>query len=528
MKVSIVLPAYNEANRLENAVREVERWMDRTGYDYEIIIAEDGSTDGTDVVARRLTKTDPKVRHLHSDERLGRGRALKRAFKQAEGDILVYLDVDLSTDMAHLRELIDAVAKEGYDLATGSRLMKGSEADRPFKRDFASKVYNFLVRSMLGSKLRDHQCGFKAFKRSKILPLLEEVKDDHWFWDTEILVLAQRKGLRIKEFPVRWKQSGETKVRFTKDVLYMFSQIVRMWLESRRSKKFFIFSILLSAIILVGLALWSGFNLSVLRKVDLKLIAIASMIYATSYIFRGYRFKYILSKLGYTLPLLFCSEGVAVSQMTNVVIPARLGDLARVYVFRIKGVRATSILSGLAVERIFDLIVVVSLAFVSIVTLSSFDLLSTPTYATILLVIIFALVFLLSRMENVVGKIMKDAGEAMKAGFMITALVTLLVWIIDSFVCYVILMAFGISDFAIVILAVMIANIAKAIPITPGGIGTYEAVMTGILAMNGVPSDVAFVVALVDHTIKNVITLILGGVSMLSLNVRLRDFAVTD
>lgn len=528
MKVSIVLPAFNEARRLERAVNEVERWVKRTGYDYEIIIAEDGSTDGTDEIAQRLAKSNPKVRHLHSDERLGRGKALKRAFKQADGDVLVYLDVDLSTDMRHLKELIDAVAKEGYDVATGSRLMKESQTERSFKRDFASRVYNFLVRTFLGSRLRDHQCGFKAFKRSTVLPLLDDVKDDHWFWDTEILVLAQRRGLKVKEFPIRWRQSGETKVRFTKDVLYMFSQIVRMWMESKRSKRFFVFSILLSAIILIGLALWSGFNLSVLREVDLKLMAIASMVYSTSYIFRGYRFKYILSKLGYPLPLSFCSEGVAISQMTNVVIPARLGDLARVYVFKIKGVPATSILSGLAVERIFDLIVVISLAFVSIATLSTFDLLSTPFYATILLLALCVFVLLLSRMENVVGKIMKDAGDVMKSGFLVTSTVTLIVWTIDSLVCYVILLAFGISDFAVVILAVTIANITKAIPITPGGIGTYEAVMTGILTMNGIPSDVAFVVSLVDHTIKNTITLLLGGASMLSLNVRLSDFAVTD
>jgi len=114
MKVSIVLPAYNEARRLEHAVNEVKKWMDKIGYDYEIIIAEDGSTDGTDKIASKLAKRDPKVKHLHSDERLGRGRALSNAFKVAEGEILVYLDVDLSTDMKHLKELIDSIAIEGY------------------------------------------------------------------------------------------------------------------------------------------------------------------------------------------------------------------------------------------------------------------------------------------------------------------------------------------------------------------------------------------------------------------------------
>ena len=523
VKVTVVLPAFNEAKRIRRAVEEVKFWMERTDYDYEIIIAEDGSTDGTDKIAAELAKKDPKVRHLHSDKRLGRGKALSNAFKQAEGDVLVYLDVDLSTDMGHLKELIDAIAKEGYDFATGSRLMKESQTDRPFKRDLASRVYNFLVRLMLGSKLRDHQCGFKAFRRSAVLSILDDVKDNHWFWDTEVLVLAQRRGFKVKEIPVRWRQSGESKVRFTKDILYMFTQILRMWMESKRSKKFFIFSILLSAIILIGLALWSGFDISILSKADLNLVILASLIYSASFIIRGYRYEYILSKLGFSLSLGFCIEGVAISQMTNVIIPARVGDLARVYVFKLKDVPVTTSLSGLTVERVFDLLVVILLAFTAIIAMSCFKLVTTPIYAVMLLLLALAMIAALARMENVIGKIMRDAGKAMRMGFAVTTLTTFAIWIIDSLVCYIVLLAFGISDFAAVILAVSIANIAKAIPITPGGIGTYEAAMTGILAMAGVSNGIAFIVSLIDHTIKNIITVALGGVSLASLNVRLSD-----
>lgn len=234
MKVSVVLPAYNEAKRIRNTVETVMQYMDRTGYEYEIIIAEDGSTDGTDKVASEIASMYDNVKHLHSDTRLGRGRALVNAFRQAEGDVLVYLDVDLSTDMDHLKELIDSITVEGYDFATGSRLMKGSQTERPFKRDFASKGYNFLVRLFLGSKLHDHQCGFKAFRRSALMEVVKHVRDNHWFWDTEVLVLAQRMGYRVKEFPVKWRQGRDTKVRFGRDILYMFRQIMRMWRDLRR------------------------------------------------------------------------------------------------------------------------------------------------------------------------------------------------------------------------------------------------------------------------------------------------------
>jgi hypothetical protein len=228
--VSIVLPAYNEASSLEKAVEEVMSEMNRfySPKDYEIIIAEDGSTDGTDKIAENLARKYDNVIHLHSDERLGRGRALFNAFKQSKGEILVYLDVDLSTNLKHLKQLIDSIAIEGYDFATGSRLMKESRTERPFKRNFASKSYNFLVRLFLGSKLKDHQCGFKAFKRDVLFRVAEKAKDTHWFWDTEIMVLAQKMGYKVKEIPVTWKQGSETKVRFGRDILYMFGQIMRM------------------------------------------------------------------------------------------------------------------------------------------------------------------------------------------------------------------------------------------------------------------------------------------------------------
>ncbi len=230
VRVSVVLPAYNEAKRLRSTIKTLKQYMDKTGYAYEIIIAEDGSTDGTDKIAAEIAANCDNVRHIHSNERLGKGRALARAFQQAKGDVLVYLDVDLSTDLNHLKELVDSIAVEGYDFATGSRLMKGGQTERPFKRHLASKGYNFLVRSLLGSKIHDHQCGFKAFRRSSLMEVIKHVKDNHWFWDTEILILAQRMGYKIKEFPVRWRQGRDTKVKLGRDTVYMLSQILRMWL----------------------------------------------------------------------------------------------------------------------------------------------------------------------------------------------------------------------------------------------------------------------------------------------------------
>jgi glycosyltransferase involved in cell wall biosynthesis len=228
-QVSVVFPAYNEVNYLSDAVEKAKQALEGFTDSYEIIIAEDGSTDGTAELAEELAKKDPKVKHIHRDERLGRGKALNNAFRQSSGEVLVYMDLDLATDLKHLQPLVEALTIEGYDFATGSRMLPESKVERTLRRSISSKVYNFLVRSMLGSKLHDHQCGFKAFRREPTLQLIDEVENNHWFWDTEILVRAQRKGYKIKEIPVVWRGGRKTKVNLLKDSYDMGKHVFKLW-----------------------------------------------------------------------------------------------------------------------------------------------------------------------------------------------------------------------------------------------------------------------------------------------------------
>jgi len=229
VEVSMVFPAYNEVDYLEHAVEKTVQALTEFTCSFELIIAEDGSTDGTAERSEELTKKYPFVKHIHGEKRLGRGTALNNAFKQSNGEILAYMDVDLATNIEQLKSLIKAVEEEGFDFAVGSRLLSESKVKRSRTRQIASKSYNFLVRAMLGSKLKDHQCGFKAFKREALIQLLGEVIARHWFWDTELLVRAARKGFKIKEIPVDWKGPRETKVRLLKDSFSMAGQVVKLW-----------------------------------------------------------------------------------------------------------------------------------------------------------------------------------------------------------------------------------------------------------------------------------------------------------
>lgn len=233
-EVTAIIPVYNDRESLERALQISVTILSQCSPSFEIIVAEDGSTDGSAAIVEDFSRADSRVRLLHSDARQGRGRALTRAIQEAQGSIVCYFDVDLATDMQHLPELIGSI-REGYDMATGSRLMPDSDIVRTEGREIASRSYNFLVRLFLSSTLFDHQCGFKAFNRERILTILPTVRDTHWFWDTELLVRGQRKGFRVKEFAVRWRAGKGTTVK-AKDIFSMGRAILRLWWQIHVSK----------------------------------------------------------------------------------------------------------------------------------------------------------------------------------------------------------------------------------------------------------------------------------------------------
>lgn len=202
---SLVLPAYNESKNLEKCVHEVRKAL--KGKEYEIIIAEDGSRDGTDRIAKKLARKYRNVRHLHNDKKLGRGRALKNAFMFAKGSEMGYIDVDMATDVAHLQKLLNYSKK--FDVVTGSRYISNSATERPLAREIVSRFYNFLIRIFLGSPIHDHQCGFKSFSRDFVMKEVMEIGEKSWAWDTVVLVTAVRKRYSVKEFPVIWKEKKE-------------------------------------------------------------------------------------------------------------------------------------------------------------------------------------------------------------------------------------------------------------------------------------------------------------------------------
>ncbi|WP_375497264.1 glycosyltransferase [uncultured Jatrophihabitans sp.] len=210
--VEIVVPVYNEEVDLEPSVRRLHDFL-RTQFPLETVItvADNASTDGTWAVARRLSDTLSGVRAVHLDAK-GRGRALNSVWSASTARVVAYMDVDLSTDLAALLPLVAPLLSGHSDVAIGSRLARSSRVVRGPKREFISRGYNLLLRTTLRAGFSDAQCGFKAMRADAARVLLPHVKDTAWFWDTELLVLAERSGMRIAEVPVDWTDDPDSRV----------------------------------------------------------------------------------------------------------------------------------------------------------------------------------------------------------------------------------------------------------------------------------------------------------------------------
>lgn len=227
--VDVVIPCYNEVSVLRESVERTLRLFDeQPQYDWRLVIADNGSNDGTSELARALEAEHERVRALILTVK-GRGIALREAWLGSDADVVSYMDVDLSTDLRHLPELVGMVAEGGYDVASGSRLARGSETTRSLKREVISRCYVLIIRAFFPRlRISDAQCGFKAVGRRAVEAVVPGIEDRGWFFDTELLVRAQQAGFRVGELPVHWIEDTDTKVHIVSTATEDIRGLVRL------------------------------------------------------------------------------------------------------------------------------------------------------------------------------------------------------------------------------------------------------------------------------------------------------------
>jgi glycosyltransferase involved in cell wall biosynthesis len=231
--IDIVVPVYNERSALERSIRRLHGFLEANmPFAWRIVIADNASTDGTSLIARALAAEHSCTEALVLPAK-GRGRALRAAWSASDADVLCYMDVDLSTDLRGLLPLVAGIVSGHSDLAIGTRLAPGSHVERGPKRELISRCYNALLHVILGARFSDAQCGFKAISAHAARTLLPEVRDEAWFFDTELLTLAQRRGMRIHEVAVDWVDDGDSRVEILSTALADLRGVARLALATR-------------------------------------------------------------------------------------------------------------------------------------------------------------------------------------------------------------------------------------------------------------------------------------------------------
>jgi glycosyltransferase involved in cell wall biosynthesis len=227
-RVSIVVPAFNEASRIGESVRRIEEFLSQAPFTSELIVVDDGSSDDTSAIVRRL-KSD-NLQLIQNRENHGKGYAVTTGVLAATGDYVLFSDADLSSPIEEIDKLLAAAANENGDIVVGSRALDRSliEKHQSRMREVGGIFFNRMVRLVLGLKIHDTQCGFKLFRREKVVPIFRKLTTWGFGFDPELLFVASRAGLRIVEVPVRWSHAEGSKIRLVSDGVRMFADLLRI------------------------------------------------------------------------------------------------------------------------------------------------------------------------------------------------------------------------------------------------------------------------------------------------------------
>ena len=226
---SIIIPAYNESGRLRPTLDQVLSYGQERGWDLEILVVDDGSRDNTTGIVREYGGRYPRVALLENPENHGKGFSVRAGMLHARGDVCLFTDADLSSPMTEAPKLFEAIAA-GADIAIGSRWLRAElqREKQPLYRQLLGRIFNLLLRTMLGLNFADTQCGFKAFRRDAAQRLFPLQKIERWGFDPEILFLARKLGMRVAEVPVVWAHSEGTRLHPFRAGLRMFGDVVRI------------------------------------------------------------------------------------------------------------------------------------------------------------------------------------------------------------------------------------------------------------------------------------------------------------
>ena len=564
MEVSVVVPVHNEARNLDRLVKATTEVLDSPSFDheYELLLVDDNSTDDTPVICDRLAREHKHVQTLHRTESGGFGNAIKTGLREARGHVLIPFMGDLSDDPADIPKLVAAI-EDGYDIAYGSRFVDGGSVEGyPRLKLLYNRGFNNCVRLMFGVRARDVTNAFKAYRAEVIETVgVDTLTSESFDLTAELPLRAHIEGFRSTEVPVSWqsRDEGVSKLDATragplyvKRLLHMFMignvvALSDLWDAVTTGSPFrLVGATLLGILILFGLFSLSGQDevFQVLGRIQPAWLGLVAAAYTGSFLFRTWRYRVLLRTSGQLASRGGVFRCIMSGWFVNFILPARIGDAVRGMALKTTEDVPFGVATGMvAVERALDMFVLgLGMVCITLFLLPESEMSGLVGGAFAIAAIIIVGLFVVYRFESqlaeVLGKRFPAASDALAAlvtaleetsknpySLALTALLSVPVWLFEVSTLYFSAIAVGVEISAVVTATTGIAAfVAQAVPVTPAGIGTYEATITAVLAGFDIPAGEATALALGDHFTRVALVYVIGAISIVHVGFRSRVY----
>ncbi|MBP2134442.1 uncharacterized protein (TIRG00374 family) [Methanomicrobium sp. W14] len=547
--ISCIVPARNEEENLNNVVNVLTPVLANSKLikNYEIIIVNDNSTDSTPKLIESLAKKDSHIHPVHRKKSPGFGNAVKAGMAEAKGNIIIPFMGDLSEDPNDIINLIKKI-DEGYDIAYGSRFIKGATLkEYPFAKLISNRAFNNLVRYSFGISNHDVTNAFKAYRKEVLDAIgIENLESSGFDLTVEIPVKAYILGFRSVEVPVYWanRKAGEAKLKLPQNGIIFGKRFLKLFFqESVSSLKdlfhFFIkgswlgilLALFFGALIIAFLLNLTGVKtiISLLTNANLGFILLSCLAILFSFFIRTWRWDIILKSAGYTHSRDILFRCIMFGWFLNYLIPARLGEIARAAALKINSDTPLGMtLSTIVIERILDVITLILFLEISSAFFYRESLIYVEIASFSILFIMFFILFVIYRYDKVIIKIFEPRIPSINQSILLIKeglsnisknpraiftcfCLSIPVWFFEVLSIFFAAKSIGYSlPFIYATFSGVVAFIAQTIPLTPAGLGIHEASITGVLMLFSVPSALGMSIALIDHVARGLVIFIFG------------------
>lgn len=564
MEISVVVPAHNEAGTLERLVQATTAVLDDPdfGHQYELVLVDDNSTDETPAICDRLAAANERVRVVHRHENGGFGNAIKTGLRAARGDVLIPFMGDLSDDPVDIPKLVAAI-EEGYDVAYGSRFVEGGSVDgySPLKLLY-NRAFNNAIRLLFGVRAHDVTNAFTAYRAEVIERIgVDSLVSESFDLTAELPLRAHILGFNSTEVPVSWRSrdAGVSKLDATRKGPLYLTRLFEMFVIGNvvalsdlwdgitaGSPIRIVGAGLLGLLILVGLFSISGYRevFEILGRTRPAWLVVAAGAYTVSFLFRTWRYRVLLRTTQHLASRGGVFRCIMCGWFVNFLLPARIGDAVRGLALKTTEGVPFGVATGMvAVERALDMVTLgIGMACITLFLLPGTDtwILAAGAF-TIAALIVVGLVVLYrfeSHLTGLLDSRVPAAGEALEGlvialertarnpyAVALAAMLSVPVWLFEVSTIY---FSANAIDLDLPLIATATAGIAafvsQAVPVTPAGIGTYEATITAVLAGFSVPPGEGTALGLIDHFVRVALVYFIGAISVVHVGFRSRVY----